>query len=90
MGAGLQVSYPIHIWLLSMDLIEVGNVSTASATYAGLFDEAALLRRSLDENTISFQQERSMFKMGESLRRYAQRSSGQEIHDYSVLSGSLP
>ena len=73
-----------------MDLIEYGNISTASATYAGHFDEAALLRLSVDESTISFQQGRSMFKMGESLRRYARRSSGQEIHDYSVLSGLLP
>jgi hypothetical protein len=73
-----------------MDLIEVGNVSTASAAYAGHVDEAALLRRSIEENTISFQQGRSMVKMGDSLRRYARRSSGQELHDYNVLSGLLP
>ena len=73
-----------------MDLIEVGNVSTASATYAGHFDEAALLRRSVDENTISFQQGRSMFKMGESLPRFSRRSSAPDLHDYSVLSSLLP
>jgi hypothetical protein len=73
-----------------MDLIEVGIVSTASTAYAGHVDEAALLRRSIEENTISFQQGRSMVKMGDSLRRYARRSSGQELHDYNALSGLLP
>ena len=73
-----------------MDLIEVGIVSNASTAYACPADEAALLRRSIEENTISFQQGRSMVKMGDSLRRYARRSSGQELHDYNVLSGLLP
>jgi len=73
-----------------MDLIEVGNVSIASTMYAGHVDDAALLRRSIEENTISFQQGRSMVKMGESLRRYARRLSGQELHDNGVLSGLLP
>jgi hypothetical protein len=73
-----------------MDVIEVGNVSTTSGVAAGAHDEHALLQRSINENTISFQQGRSWEKMGECLRRYARRSSGQEIHDFTVLVGLLP
>ena len=75
--------------MLTMDLIEVGNVSTTSAAPAG-FSEDALLLKSISENKISFQQGRSMLRMGESLRRYARRSIGLEIRDYASLSGFLP
>jgi hypothetical protein len=74
--------------MLTMDLIEVGNVSTTSAAPAG-FSEDALLLKSISENKISFQQGRSMLRMGESLRRYARRSIGLEIRDYASLSGFL-
>jgi hypothetical protein len=40
--------------MLTMDLIEVGNVSTTSAAPAG-FSEDALLLKSISENKISFQ-----------------------------------
>jgi hypothetical protein len=75
--------------MLTMDLIEVGNVSTTSAAPAG-FSEDALFLKSISENKISFQQGRSMLRMGESLRRYARRSIGLEIRDYASLSGFLP
>ena len=54
-----------------MDLIEVGNVSTTSGVAAGAHDEQALLQRSINENTILFQQGRSWEKIGACLRRYA-------------------